>query len=150
MAFERPIEADRVDDFSLIGTFIRAPVVGTLMWILGGNRAREEEEEQSRVSTSEEGNSPSNPLYGTSRRHKKMPLKGMPPKTTNSDVSEFTDGVEMMDGRQLFTQDMQQSFGKKKKELSWSDENGRELVQILGDQVSPSFLRRIFELYLID
>jgi hypothetical protein len=35
MAFDRPLEADRVDDLGLLSTFVRAPIVGPIMWILG-------------------------------------------------------------------------------------------------------------------
>jgi len=47
MAFDRPIEADRVDDLGLFGSLIRAPVVG-IMWLLGGehDKVAEEEEKQ--------------------------------------------------------------------------------------------------------
>ena len=44
MAFDRPIEADRVDDLGLFSTFIRAPVVGTILWLLGADDAKQAEE----------------------------------------------------------------------------------------------------------
>mmetsp|Transcript_3966 Transcript_3966/g.8913 ORF Transcript_3966/g.8913 Transcript_3966/m.8913 type:complete len:674 (+) Transcript_3966:32-2053(+) len=40
MAFDRPIEADSVDDMGLLGSLIRAPVVG-IMWLLGGEHREE-------------------------------------------------------------------------------------------------------------
>mmetsp|Transcript_3464 Transcript_3464/g.8794 ORF Transcript_3464/g.8794 Transcript_3464/m.8794 type:complete len:670 (+) Transcript_3464:137-2146(+) len=45
MAFDRPIEADRVDDLGLLASLIRAPVVG-IMWLLGGDHAGEADEEE--------------------------------------------------------------------------------------------------------
>lgn len=48
MAFERPIEADRVEDLGLFSSFIRAPVVGTILWLLGGEDAKKAEEEERR------------------------------------------------------------------------------------------------------
>jgi len=44
MAFDTPLEADRPAQLNLLHTFIRAPVIGTLMWIFGGDVAKELEE----------------------------------------------------------------------------------------------------------
>ena len=48
MAFDTPLEADRPGEINLLNTFVRAPVVGTLMWIFGGDVARELEEQETR------------------------------------------------------------------------------------------------------
>ncbi|KAL7483738.1 hypothetical protein ACHAW6_009384 [Cyclotella cf. meneghiniana] len=48
MAFDRPIEADRVEDLGLFASFLRAPVVGTILWLLGGEEAKKAEEEERR------------------------------------------------------------------------------------------------------
>lgn len=55
MAFDRPIEADRVDDLGLLASLIRAPVVG-IMWLLGGDHAEEagEEEQQNQKRVEQE------------------------------------------------------------------------------------------------
>ena len=45
MAFDRPIEADRVEDLGLFASFLRAPVVGTILWLLGGEEAKKAEDE---------------------------------------------------------------------------------------------------------
>ncbi len=37
MAFDRPLEADRVDNLSLLSSFVRAPILGPVMWVLGKN-----------------------------------------------------------------------------------------------------------------
>ena len=42
MAFDRPIEADRVDDLGLISSLIRAPVMG-IMWLLGGQHTEKDD-----------------------------------------------------------------------------------------------------------
>ena len=42
MAFDRPIEADSVDNLGLLSSLIRAPVLG-IMWLLGGDHAKEDE-----------------------------------------------------------------------------------------------------------
>jgi hypothetical protein len=58
MAFERPIEADRVEDLGLFSSFIRAPVVGTILWLLGGDEAKKAEEEERRRSEENESEEP--------------------------------------------------------------------------------------------
>lgn len=40
MAFDRPMEADSVDDLGFVTSLIRAPVVG-IMWLLGGDQAKQ-------------------------------------------------------------------------------------------------------------
>ena len=42
MAFDRPIEADSVDNLGLLSSLFRAPVLG-IMWLLGGEHAKEDE-----------------------------------------------------------------------------------------------------------
>ena len=37
MAFERPVEADRVDDLGLLSSLVRGPI----MWMLGGDRDKQ-------------------------------------------------------------------------------------------------------------
>ena len=54
MAFEQRIEADQVEDLSLFSSFLRAPVVGTILWLLGGEDAKKAEEEERRGSESNE------------------------------------------------------------------------------------------------
>jgi hypothetical protein len=53
MAFERPLEADRVEDLGLFSSFLRAPVVGTILWLLGGEDAKKADEEERRRSGSD-------------------------------------------------------------------------------------------------
>ena len=48
MAFDHPLEADRVDDLNFFSTVIRAPVVGALFWFLGGAEAKQRNEEEKR------------------------------------------------------------------------------------------------------
>lgn len=50
MAFDQPIEADKPDDLGFISSFIRAPVVGTIMWLFGGKEAMKQEKEEERLS----------------------------------------------------------------------------------------------------
>lgn len=124
MAFDHPLEADRVDDLNLFSAFVRAPVVGTLMWILGGHKAREEEEEEQQrrrrldddmIDTKDASDSnykSNNNNMNRSERNSnfkklipgKSALKKTPPSLTGSEIS---DGVEYcstaLDAMHLFT-----------------------------------------------
>eukprot|EP00581_Thalassiosira_minuscula_P008574 CAMPEP_0183706006 /NCGR_PEP_ID=MMETSP0737-20130205/2933_1 /TAXON_ID=385413 /ORGANISM="Thalassiosira miniscula, Strain CCMP1093" /LENGTH=677 /DNA_ID=CAMNT_0025933287 /DNA_START=56 /DNA_END=2089 /DNA_ORIENTATION=+ len=53
MAFDRPIEADRVDDLGLFGSLIRAPVVG-IMWLLGGEHSHDKTESEEEAKQKQE------------------------------------------------------------------------------------------------
>eukprot|EP00956_Cyclotella_meneghiniana_P011592 scaffold16279_cov68-Cyclotella_meneghiniana.AAC.2 len=72
MAFERPIEADRVEDLGLFSSFIRAPVVGTIMWFLGGADAQRAEEEESKQRNNESESDESHHDEGQSFRDKEL------------------------------------------------------------------------------
>mmetsp|Transcript_2142 Transcript_2142/g.3932 ORF Transcript_2142/g.3932 Transcript_2142/m.3932 type:complete len:197 (-) Transcript_2142:3095-3685(-) len=43
MAFDRPLEADRVDNLGLLSSFVRAPFVAPIMWAIGGLLPEEKE-----------------------------------------------------------------------------------------------------------
>jgi len=45
MAFKMQIEADRPDDLGFLSSFVRAPVVGTIMWVFGGKEAKKIDEQ---------------------------------------------------------------------------------------------------------
>lgn len=46
MAFDRPLEADSVDDLGLFSSFLRAPVIGTICWLLGGEDAKKQADKE--------------------------------------------------------------------------------------------------------
>jgi hypothetical protein len=129
MAFDQPLEADRVE-MSLFGAFIRAPIVGTLMWILGGDQAKEEERRRSMESDGEPTQSHSSLLQNQSRRPRKSALKKSSPSLAGSDISDIGSCSEVLDGMHLITPNRPLKHGKK--ELSWSDESGQSLVEIVG------------------
>jgi hypothetical protein len=121
MAFDQPLEADRVDGSSFFSTLLRAPVIGSLLWVLGH---KEEEGEDNTTTT----NTSMDELIATPRKSalRKSTLYGQP---ADSDCC-----IEALDGLQL--------GGRYKKELSWSDETGQSLVEYVGE-VSNVFVRRI-------
>lgn len=159
MAFDSPLESDRVDDLNLFAMLIRAPVLGTLMWILGGNSARKEEEEQRRRQDNHsftEGNTKNSDsssslpasLRSSKNRPRKSALKKSQPSMIGWEASELGDmcdplgnsGASALDDLNIPTSTSSSSCknpSMRKKELSWSDESGHQLANY-GDEVRIS------------
>jgi hypothetical protein len=139
MAFEVPLEADRVDDLNLFSTFVRAPVIGTLMWILGGDKAKEEDMQRTQQlhdSSTEQDDAPCTDRSSLKRvKVKHSSLKKVAPSLLGSEVSdvgEIRDGLDSMcfDDTEPMLEGSGSRFepGRQKRELSWSDEIGKDLV----------------------
>ena len=134
MAFDRPLEADRVDELSLLSSFVRAPIVGPIMWMLGGHMAKSEENKliAERGSTKNQNNPvPLNLLKYSSERSSPVPNGDV------SDVSELDDYSmleENEEGRGNGKENLVSTFRKNRK-MSWSDESGQNLVEYC-DEVS--------------
>jgi hypothetical protein len=158
MAFDRPLEADQVDDLNLFSLLLRAPVLGTLMWFLGGDASRKEEEEARRrqdmlLFSDCKTHSSDASLTASSRSSKTRPMKSAlkkkAPHMIGSEVSDFGDLSEALSeyggisdaALQLADLDITRnpsssssssaqhsSLKMRKKELSWSDESGHDLV----------------------
>lgn len=120
MAFEVPIEADRVDGSNLFGSLLRAPVLG-LLHMLGAGRDDEESEAPSTVV--------SMPRKSSLKRCPSS-LRGV--DSHNSDI----ECSEALEGMHLVLEARSQSGLGSKKQLSWSDESGRELARVMTDEVS--------------
>lgn len=145
MAFDQPIEADRIDDLGLFSAFVRAPVIGTLMWVLGGSKAMEEEEKQKELIDSEEndGTCTSRPQQGDPRHELNMEevngrLKKTAPRLIGSDISEFGECAAEADS----TLSLQRSSSlrktsskglRKTRKQSWSDESGQKLCEYIEE-----------------
>jgi hypothetical protein len=198
MAFDHPLEADRVDDLNFFSTIIRAPVVGALFWFLGGEEAKQRNEDEKRLfhaqlfddgggvdadgarkhrsgceyedddrsaaSSSSSSYDPRKPQSTVHSRHQlqhSQPLRKAPPSMAESDISSaagssmqlLDDGVhecgeslDRMSLREGRTPEAATSAPlasstsslKRKKELSWSDESGRNLVEYAGGEVRPT------------
>jgi hypothetical protein len=145
MAFEVPLEADRVDDLNLFSTFVRAPVIGTLLWILGGNKAKEEEErEQQQHKLGEDDssfeNNSNDDLMNKAQMKRSFSkrsggLKKTAPSLIGSEISDMGEIRESLDTLALDGELSSDKLnGQFKKELSWSDESGRgDLVQYVDE-----------------
>jgi len=138
MAFEVPLEADRVDDLNFFATLVRAPVIGTLQWILGVRGKDEDDPEEVHMEALDEA---TENQYSTANNHPTMKrskraggLKKAAPSLIGSEISDIGEVRESMDALCLehepstrYYENVPGSF-KTKKSLSWSDESGRDLV----------------------
>jgi hypothetical protein len=172
MAFDQPLEADRVDDLNFFSTIIRAPVVGALFWFLGGEEAKQRDEEEKTLRAQLFGN-PSEELDDDSWRSassssrgadcpvdpcsagfppRRSTLKKAPPSMAESEVSTLSfassaagtttkDRIEQCSESldHMTLEEFQNATAatslslKRKKELSWSDESGHNLVEYIGE-----------------
>lgn len=131
MAFDRPIEADRVDNLSFFGLLSKGPIIGSIMWFLGGQKAREEEERELRRQHDLESlfREPAaqprySPPIGTTARISKSALRK---SDTLSDCANAMDEMTMNE----------KPLKRQRKNISWSDEGGKDLVEIIGQVREP-------------
>jgi hypothetical protein len=145
MAFDRPIEADMVDDFSLFSAFVRAP-----LWIIsgmlgGGSSSHPEDDEPGAVHRLDSN--------GHTGRSQQGSYKGSPvcvrkavsdydaadtggETTHNNDHPRSSQTTNESEGCCGASIDIGMPPGlKRSKNLSWSDESGQSLVEF-NDQVS--------------
>mmetsp|Transcript_2805 Transcript_2805/g.4112 ORF Transcript_2805/g.4112 Transcript_2805/m.4112 type:complete len:317 (-) Transcript_2805:220-1170(-) len=160
MAFDQPLEADRVEDLNLFSFLVRAPIVGTLMWILGGDEAKKrEEEDKLKEELFEAESDGSSSLKSSSENLRRSALhqsaqlkrfdeikkgKKLPPRLLGSDISDFGDcaiAEEEEADRSLQQQannrDRQNSIPnlKKSRKMSWSDETGHALAEYVNESM---------------
>jgi hypothetical protein len=144
MAFDQPLEADQVNDLSIFSTLVRAPVAGIIMWVLGGDKAREEDErlqERQRVSHQLLDSDKERPVFKMKKCHSQLSgLKSGGPSLDGSDVSDTGEcalSIGSFDCLRLLNShhSFEPSRAKLKKQLSWSDGSGKNLVQY-DDEVS--------------
>uniref|UniRef100_A0A7S2W487 Uncharacterized protein n=1 Tax=Eucampia antarctica TaxID=49252 RepID=A0A7S2W487_9STRA len=166
MAFDRPLEADKIDDLGLFSSFLRAPIVGPIMWMIGGSSAmKKEEEEKEKVSTK-------NTVLNSPDQERKEPGRlnsyesdfmdiGVSPERFPSDVSDEGEGSdafssddepstlpEMISKLNVHPYDISKkslrrskkidhSLHNKTRRMSWSDESGQDLVHICDESKRP-------------
>lgn len=142
MAFDQPLEADRVEDLGFISTFVRAPIVGTLMWILGGDEAKkQEEQEQMKEQMGITDPKPASLNKMIENNRKRKAGKKTAPRLIGSDISDFGDcaiqaEAELMANLQLndgVTTGVTTLQRRGSKRLSWSDESGQSLVDYVDE-----------------
>jgi len=141
MAFDHPIEADRIDDLGLFSAFIRAPVVGTLMWVLGGSKAMEEEEKEKElmlIDGEDDGTSTSRSTrHVLNMEEVNGKLKKTAPRLIGSDISEFGECAAEAEALALQrSSSLRRSSSKglrKSRKMSWSDESGQNLCEYIEE-----------------
>ena len=124
-------------DLNFSSIMARAPVIGSLMYLLGGHHAREEEEYASstrkEMDLAIETTDSQISFTGSQRQQLKSAMKKSAPSlapTDDSDNDSFQSALDCSDRHsEIF--DSQSSFRRKKKELSWSDESGQNLVEYM-------------------
>ena len=158
MAFDRPIEADRIDDFNLFSAFVRAP-----LWILGGVLGSNNEDEDEIMSGG--SISPNSSPNTSNSLHIGGSDSGSPARVVSDDalppssITNQNNPFNNIHNNPTNDGDMEQlheRFGecsvewhssatddgslpskglKRSKNLSWSDESGQRLVEF-NDEVS--------------
>ena len=150
MAFDRPLEADKVDDLGLFSSFVRAPIVGVLMWALGGDEAKKKEaqeqrnalEEHCEVEDQESDDKPINAaqlqLMIEQNRNRKNGKKKVP-YLIGSDISDFAD-LAMVESESSANCDDSERENcdlggglKRTKKTSWSDQSGQDLCEVIDE-----------------
>jgi hypothetical protein len=163
MAFHRPLESDKVDDLGLFSSFVRAPVVGVLMWALGGDEAKKREAEEKQkeldlqLALSENKEPHEKPIDASQlqqmielNRSRKKGTKKMP-NLIGSDLSDF--GNLVLHESDEYDDSEREGYEEEKglrraKKMSWSDESGQDLCEVI-DEVSFNVVFEVFAWKLV-
>lgn len=134
MAFQEPLEADRVDHSSLFSTIVRNPIAGVVMWALGGHHDDQEhrsnEPDEERLTDEDTcGDDDSRPQM----KRVSSNISGFThstPSMVGSELSDIGESAEPLGSSSLRLGGSHQSLSPKlsKKHLSWSDDLGKNLV----------------------
>lgn len=159
MAFDTPLEADRPGELNLLNALVRAPVVGTLMWIFGGDAARAEEaqlQDCSATITTAGSRCASSSSVQNSRLEYEDTLHDWPDMDTemNMDGNGHHNHNKLRRGQrdkagaasataalahiQQTTLDPHindNADDKARRQMSWSDESGQSLVEYFDENV---------------
>lgn len=133
MAFDHHVEADQVD-LTLGGIMARAPIIGSLMYLLGGHHAKAEQENESNarkemIDFAMAGDNQPSSLSGTNG-----PIKSALKKSCLSLAStDYSEGDDSFRSALEIDSESESDFSslRKKKELSWSDHSGQDLVEYI-------------------
>lgn len=143
MAFDRPIEADRIDDFNLFSAFVRAPL-WLLGSVLGGNASANGSDDDddhlitSRLDDGLNENSPPGSAENSPSRKRIVSDDDLASscQVSRSGVGDCADEAIALSSGGGFNAFINGPPGlKRSKNLSWSDESGMSLVEY-NDEVS--------------
>jgi hypothetical protein len=152
MAFDRPLEADRVDNNNLLSSFMRGPI----MWALGGLLSDDKENavNKQKLEDDPDGiNTDNSTDRDTGRQSSVMDQKLCLEDLQLNIPSGGALRRRSSEGHMLYTRNRSDAslsfdeketsnpifFQKKTRKMSWSDESGRNLVHYY-DEVSQVIL----------
>jgi len=155
MAFDRPLEADRVDDLGLFSSIVHAPILRPLVWILGGNLEKDHTEDEGIMVTNTKqcpSDQTDSTLVDSDDTFTLSPYRNAP-DLSGSDVSCTGDEICSIDADSFdeghsddHTKSEDTSAAKSKRRrqdlkktrgMSWSDESGQSLVEY-SDELQSS------------
>ena len=165
MAFDRPLEADRVDDLGLLSSFVRAPILGPVMWILGkkllpdetpdkaGNDAHQLIEECAvNHSTGSDDVKDAFKLRKSNEKYPDLSTSIISDIVNDSSIDEMDYSDNSLHMRRKFVLNNEetkvndssshplQALKRRNRRMSWSDESGQSLVEYcdLVSSIYPS------------
>jgi hypothetical protein len=158
MAFDQPLDADRVDGDGFISSFVRAPIVGPVMWVLGGLLAKDMAGEENKILEEDILNkdppnqalprtAKNSKIYADSHRSIALPTSMECEPTHMNEVIHVTPSVsseEDNDDRNI----MPLARRKGRRKMSWADESGQSLDDYY-EQVSPFIMREEAHIVLL-
>jgi|AntRauTorckE5430_2_1112549.scaffolds.fasta_scaffold10328_3 hypothetical protein len=151
MAFDRPLEADRVDNLNIFSSFVRGPI----MWAIGGLLSDDKENATNKETIEEDlivSGIPSSDCTSTTEEN--HPSCGISKKAVLEESSNTGTGLLRRNSATFRTQTRTRSKSlshdehtnsadlqlKKSRKMSWSDESGQNLVHYF-DEVSHDALK---------
>ena len=158
MAFDQPLDADRIDSSSLISSFMMAPIVGPVMW-LGGLLAKENKNLKSdKILLEEElfteesstmdvdGNEEAIPVNRSTKSHSSKvdhSNKESHALKRNDNNSRFLDVTQTVSESSEEGNHMAYQSRKTRRKMSWADESGQSLDEYYVE-VSPILFSKPF------
>ena len=137
MAFDRPIEADRIEDFNLFSAFVRAPL-WILVGVLGaGSRSSEDDVDTINPRLDDGCEDENEPVVGFRRALNTSKNDGCEHDTITADhASRASSKVISKPMSPIYEGPPGMTTSKN---LSWSDQSGQSLVQY-NDEVSKRII----------
>ena len=159
MAFDQPLDADRVDGDGFISSFVRAPIVGPVMWVLGGLLAKDMAVEENKILEEDILNKDppnqalprtarSSKIYADSHRNIALPTAMECEPTHMNEVIHVTPSVSEEEKDNDDRNIMQLARRKGRRKMSWADESGQSLDDYY-EQVSPFIMREEAHIVLL-
>jgi hypothetical protein len=136
MAFNRPIDADRVDDLGLLSSILRAPIIGPVFWVIKKLTKQQQEELDSVVCRTVPRESFATAIDESISSQDNHSSESLPSMITDRlDILSDETQRNLLQQADLFKHDLAPPL-KKTRKTSWSDQSGHLLVNYCNDEVS--------------